>query len=319
MMDKNYLLITKVKRSFLYTQKEKYFDFSSSYSSHLFGYQNSFIKSKIKQSIHLSFPYRFYFFNKATSLLKGLFIRHPFLKNYHLSMFSKVKLQNLILKNSFNFYKESIDLDEDFLFKQNKSSSHHYEKNNLYTDSYFFFNRPLLKGIKGIQVLWINAFFPFIFNCLEKADFDFIVVGGKHPFGFNQEKLVFSKKKLNVDEQIYKWSLFVYQEGLGYFYRKIKQKQYETLTNFLIFQIETLQKKKLIKSYVGEGLYYRLKLGKDVLKTKQVTSNLKNRFYFKTISFLAKDSFLYIALSFNAEIQHLKNCFKQLESFIKDA
>ena len=80
MIDKNHLLITKVKRSFLYTQKEKYFDFSSSYSSHLFGYQDSFIKSKIKQSIHLSFPYHLYFFNKAKSHLKSLFVRYPFLK-----------------------------------------------------------------------------------------------------------------------------------------------------------------------------------------------------------------------------------------------
>ena len=234
-------------------------------------------------------------------------------------MLSNVHLQNLILKSSFDFYKESIDLDEDFLFKQKEFSSHSHEKNNLYTDSFFFFNRPSLKETKGIQVLWINAFFPFIFNYLEEAFFDFIVVGGKHPFGFHQEKLVFSKKKLNIDQQLYKWSLFVYREGLVYFYRRIKQKKYETLSNFLIFEIEALQKKKLIKSYVGEGLYYRLKLDKNFLKIKQVTSNLKNRFYFKTISFLAKDSFLYIALSFNAEIQHLKNCFKQLESFIKDA
>ena len=140
--------ITKVKGSFLYTERKKYFDFTSAINMGAFGYNNKFTTARLKESLTKNHSY-LTSLSQVKNYLNPLYRHYPSLREYDCYPLSDSQLSDWLLENFSHCQIHKEPIEENILTSL-------MERNNLQSNQ----NKEKKKNIKWVTDL--NYFYQLL-------------------------------------------------------------------------------------------------------------------------------------------------------------
>ncbi len=317
------------KNCFLYFPKnKKYFDFSSNFSSEVFQYHNGFIKKKFKNL--LSQKNALFEPDKIKNLnFKKLIRQFPFLEKYFFFLITEKDLLYFFLKNSINLYLDPLEerLGDDFALIQKEKYVNSQSNFNLISDLLLEFNQISSINLeeKRSNILYLNSTFPNFSLLPSENYFPIIIVGGNHPWGFNQYKLVLVKKDFPYSafftprNSVHYY--YFYKAGIEYYQKIIKSNNFKKTQKILLKRITSLENHKSVLKIEfpkDENLFlYKIHLKpNNQLSASRSHGQSTLRLQQNGISFYFLKNIIYINLPVNISLSHLTNKIKKLAEII---
>lgn len=314
--DKQLPNLLKRNSNFLFFSRRKFFDFCTSFSSEILGYQNKFISSKIKSFSSKKNDFHVKNNKNYINCLLKRNVSLQFYENYFLNEENFIYFVINYFSEDFNFEPiEAEKINKLKKFQQLGNQKRSNEKFEVFTDLYLLFNDKKYNDKK--KILWIDSTFPNL-KFFPIDDFDVIIVGGRHPFGLGNSYLFFCRGKYKelLKNNVMPWHASVYQHGLNHFFYKKQSKLNSDNLKYFKTWINSIQKLETIEKVIGTDFFYKILLKDKKKLEKNYYSYELNHFFLKKLHFLYYNNYFYILLA--SEVPHnlLKNRLRDVYNWL---